>query len=107
MTVCKDFEKPSSIQGQCWPIIASGRDLIGVAETGSGKTLAFSLPGMIHMLHRLDNPPPNVPFGPSMLVLAPTRELAMQSQEVRRIDVLQGVPPKNDESSSLSFLPKF
>jgi len=102
MTVCKDFEKPSSIQGQCWPIIASGRDLIGVAETGSGKTLAFSLPGMIHMLHRMDNPPPNVPFGPSMLVLAPTRELAMQSQEVlekagmtngiRSVCVYGGVP---------------
>jgi len=82
LSVCKDFEKPTSIQSQCWPIISSGRDIIGVAETGSGKTLAFSLPALVHMLYRFEHPPANVPWGPTMLVVAPTRELAMQSQEV-------------------------
>jgi len=82
MSVCKNFEKPMAIQSQCWPIISSGRDIIGIAETGSGKTLAFSLPALAHMMHRIENPPANVPWGPTMLVLAPTRELAMQSQEV-------------------------
>ena len=52
MSVCKDFSKPTPIQSQCWPIIASGRDIIGIAETGSGKTLAFSLPALSHMIHR-------------------------------------------------------
>ena len=52
MSVCKDFSKPTPIQSQCWPIIASGRDIIGIAETGSGKTLAFSLPALTHIIHR-------------------------------------------------------
>ena len=52
MSVVKDFDKPTPIQSQCWPIIGSGRDIIGIAETGSGKTLAFSLPALEHMLYR-------------------------------------------------------
>jgi ATP-dependent RNA helicase DDX5/DBP2 len=72
------FKEPSSIQAQGWPVALSGRDMIGVAETGSGKTLAFLLPGIVHInaqpeLRRGD--------GPIMLVLAPTRELAMQIQK--------------------------
>jgi len=61
MSVCKDFSTPTPIQAQCWPIIASGRDIIGIAETGSGKTLAFSLPAIAHMLHRYENPIKGVP----------------------------------------------
>lgn len=69
------FDKPSGIQQQGWPVALSGRDMIGIAETGSGKTLAFLLPAIIHInaqtpLQRGD--------GPIALVLAPTRELAMQ-----------------------------
>jgi len=82
MEVCKDFLTPTPIQSQCWPIIGSGRDIIGIAETGSGKTLAFSLPALAHMLHRFENPIPGIPNNPTMLVLAPTRELAMQTQTV-------------------------
>merc|ERR1719412_3506940 len=82
MSVCKDFSKPTPIQSQCWPIIGSGRDIIGIAETGSGKTLAFSLPALSHMIYRYDNPIPRVPNSPMMLVLSPTRELAMQTQVV-------------------------
>ena len=82
MSVTKGFSKPTPIQAQCWPIIASGRDIIGIAETGSGKTLSFSLPALAHMLYRYDHPVPAVPKSPMMLVLSPTRELAMQTQTV-------------------------
>jgi len=82
MSVTRGFSRPTPIQSQCWPIIASGRDIIGIAETGSGKTMAFSLPALAHMLHRYDHPVPAVPKSPMMLVLSPTRELAMQTQTV-------------------------
>lgn len=69
------FQKPSGIQQQGWPVALSGRDMIGIAETGSGKTLAFLLPAIVHInaqtpLARGD--------GPIGIVLAPTRELAVQ-----------------------------
>ncbi|KAL0230843.1 hypothetical protein PCE1_003220 [Barthelona sp. PCE] len=67
------FEKPSSIQACAWPALMSGKDLIGVAKTGSGKTLAFALPGIIHTAAQQHHKE-----GPVMLVLTPTRELAMQ-----------------------------
>lgn len=70
------FTKPSPIQAQAWPILLSGRDMIGIAQTGTGKTLAFLLPALIHV----DSQP--VPrderVGPNVLILAPTRELALQ-----------------------------
>ena len=44
-----EFSQPSPIQAQCWPIILSGHDLVGVAATGSGKTLAFGLPALQHI----------------------------------------------------------
>ncbi|XP_065444089.1 probable ATP-dependent RNA helicase DDX43 isoform X3 [Chrysemys picta bellii] len=70
------FENPTPIQSQAWPIILQGIDLIGIAQTGTGKTLAYLMPGFIH----LDSQP--IPRdqrgGPGMLVLAPTRELALQ-----------------------------
>lgn len=53
----------------------SGRDTIGIAETGSGKTLAYVLPMLRHVL---DQPPLQEGEGPIGLVLAPTRELALQ-----------------------------
>ena len=58
-----------------------GRDIIGIAETGSGKTLTFSLPGLCRVREAAAQPgaKKNVT---RMLVVAPTRELAMQSQEV-------------------------
>uniref|UniRef100_A0A4W6DWD1 RNA helicase n=1 Tax=Lates calcarifer TaxID=8187 RepID=A0A4W6DWD1_LATCA len=70
------FVKPTPIQSQAWPVLLSGEDLIAIAQTGTGKTLAYLLPGFIHM----DGQP--VPraerSGPGMLVLTPTRELALQ-----------------------------
>nr|XP_057914001.1 probable ATP-dependent RNA helicase DDX43 isoform X2 [Doryrhamphus excisus] len=73
------FVKPTPIQSQAWPVLLSGEDLIAIAQTGTGKTLAYLLPGFIHM----DGQP--VPRcereGPGMLVLTPTRELALQIEE--------------------------
>ncbi|XP_064624758.1 probable ATP-dependent RNA helicase DDX43 [Lineus longissimus] len=77
------FTQPTPIQCQAWPILLQGLDLIGIAQTGTGKTLAFLLPAMIH----IDNQP--VPReergGANVLVLAPTRELALQiEREVKK-----------------------
>ncbi|XP_041865464.1 probable ATP-dependent RNA helicase DDX43 isoform X2 [Melanotaenia boesemani] len=70
------FENPTPIQSQAWPVLLSGEDLIAIAQTGTGKTLAYLLPGFIHMdgqpVARAER------GGPGMLVLTPTRELALQ-----------------------------
>ncbi|XP_035257015.1 probable ATP-dependent RNA helicase DDX43 [Anguilla anguilla] len=70
------FVKPTPIQSQAWPIVLKGLDLIGIAQTGTGKTLAYLLPGFIHM--DLQPVPRDRRAGPGMLVLTPTRELALQ-----------------------------
>lgn len=69
------YEKPTNIQCQAMPCVMSGRDVIGIAQTGSGKTLAFLLPMLRHIL---DQPPLELTDGPIGLVMAPTRELALQ-----------------------------
>jgi len=73
------YDKPTPIQAQAWPIAMSGKDLVGVAATGSGKTLAFILPGIVHINHQT---PVKSGDGPIVVVLAPTRELAQQIQQV-------------------------
>ncbi|CAI2734643.1 unnamed protein product [Schistosoma spindalis] len=70
-----NFDKPTPIQCQALPVIMSGRDMIGIAKTGSGKTLAFLVPLMRHLEHQA---PLNPGDGPIALLLAPTRELALQ-----------------------------
>lgn len=72
------FEKPSPIQSQMWPILLSGEDCIGIAQTGTGKTLAFLLPAMIHTDGQPHPRGTAARGGPNVLVLAPTRELAIQ-----------------------------
>jgi ATP-dependent RNA helicase DDX46/PRP5 len=69
------FSTPSSIQSQALPAIMSGRDTIGVAKTGSGKTMAFVLPMFRHIK---DQPPLETMDGPIGIIMAPTRELAVQ-----------------------------
>lgn len=69
------FEKPTPIQAQTIPAIMSGRDVIGVAKTGSGKTVAFLLPMFRHIK---DQRPLESMDGPIGLIMAPTRELAVQ-----------------------------
>jgi ATP-dependent RNA helicase DeaD len=67
------YETPSPIQAACIPPLMEGDDLLGEAQTGTGKTAAFALP----LLHRIDLSRHN----PQVLVLAPTRELAIQVAE--------------------------
>ncbi|CAN4079223.1 unnamed protein product [Withania somnifera] len=71
------FPAPSPIQAQSWPIALQGRDIVAVAKTGSGKTLGFLLPGFILLKQCRGNPQ----YGPTILVLSPTRELATQIQD--------------------------
>ena len=71
MAVCKGFEKPTPIQAQCWPVLASGRDVIGIAETGSGKTLAFTIPALAHLQHRTATEGRAAKGSPRMLIIAP------------------------------------
>lgn len=67
----KGYKTPSPIQAQTIPILLEGSDVIGQAQTGTGKTAAFALP----LLSRLKL---DTSKGTKILVLAPTRELAMQ-----------------------------
>ncbi|XP_017007606.2 probable ATP-dependent RNA helicase DDX43 isoform X1 [Drosophila takahashii] len=77
------FSKPSPIQSQAWPILLQGHDMIGIAQTGTGKTLAFLLPGMIHTEYQ--SVPRGQRGGANVLILAPTRELALQIEmEVKK-----------------------
>jgi len=67
------YESPSPIQAQTIPLLLQGRDIIGQAQTGTGKTAAFALPLISNLnLKQKD---------PQVLVLAPTRELAIQVAE--------------------------
>ncbi|XP_055603743.1 uncharacterized protein LOC129751974 [Uranotaenia lowii] len=75
------FEEPTCIQAVGWSIAMSGRDMVGIAKTGSGKTLAYILPALIHISNQ---PRLGRGDGPIALVLAPTRELAQQIQQVCR-----------------------
>lgn len=68
-----DYEYPSPIQAESIPPLLAGKDLLGQAQTGTGKTAAFSLP----LLSNLDLSMPK----PQVLVLTPTRELAIQVAE--------------------------
>lgn len=73
------YERPTPIQAQGWPIALSGTNMVGIAKTGSGKTLGYILPAIVH----INNQPSLMRGdGPIALVLAPTRELAQQIQQV-------------------------
>ena len=93
------FPRPTAIQSQGWPMALSGRDVVGIAETGSGKTLTYCLPAIVHINAQPLLSPGD---GPIVLVLAPTRELAVQIQQeiakfgrsskIRNTCVYGGVP---------------
>ncbi|EMD86460.1 hypothetical protein COCHEDRAFT_1218663 [Bipolaris maydis C5] len=74
------FEKMTEIQQKTIPPLLSGRDVLGAAKTGSGKTLAFLIPA-IEMLSQLRFKPRN---GTGVIVVSPTRELALQIFGVAR-----------------------
>ena len=71
------YEKPSPIQAESIPLLLEGHDLLGQAQTGTGKTAAFALP----MLANIDPEERK----PQLLVLAPTRELAIQVAEAFQV----------------------
>ena len=84
------FKKPTPIQACAWPPALSGRDVVGIAETGSGKTLAFGIPALARLLSSAGSVVRGK--GPRALVLAPTRELALQTYDVlSALDVVQCV----------------
>lgn len=68
------YETPTPIQTQIIPEILAGKDVVGQAQTGTGKTAAFALP----LLSRINLKTKN----PQVLVLTPTRELAIQVAEL-------------------------
>ena len=101
--ISSSFTHPTPIQAQVWPLILAGKDVVGVASTGSGKTLGFLLGALVYMckkrgwLQKLDDPhftptasttvsaspsSPASPATPLVLILSPTRELALQTFQI-------------------------
>ncbi|APH55768.1 ATP-dependent RNA helicase [Granulibacter bethesdensis] len=95
------FHKPTPIQAGAIPPLLEGRDLLGIAQTGTGKTAAFSLPLLQHLMQKRERPRA---FSTRALILAPTRELAVQIDDnlrmlggelpIRRVLILGGVGRK-------------
>jgi len=81
------FEQASPIQAEAIPVLMTGKDIVGQSQTGSGKTAAFAIPA----IERMD---PKA-TGPQVLILCPTRELAIQvSEEVHKLAFFKrGVKP--------------
>jgi ATP-dependent RNA helicase RhlE len=79
--IARDYVTPTPIQAQAIPKIMDGRDILGVAQTGTGKTAAFALP----ILQALNKDQARSKYrDPRALILAPTRELAIQiGDEIR------------------------
>ena len=78
----ENYLVPTPIQAQAIPLILGGRDVLGLAQTGTGKTAAFGLPLLQHLSERRQG---NSSHTPRALILAPTRELAVQIDESLRI----------------------
>jgi ATP-dependent RNA helicase RhlE len=76
------YHTPTPIQAQSIPHLLAGRDLLGCAQTGTGKTAAFTLP-ILHYLTQNQRPPAR--GRPRVLILAPTRELAVQIGDSIRV----------------------
>jgi ATP-dependent RNA helicase DeaD len=94
------YEQPSPIQAQSIPILLGGENLLGVAQTGTGKTGAFAMP----LLSRLNK----VQKDPQILVLTPTRELAIQVAEAfqtyaRNINKFQVIPIYGGQDISIQL----
>ncbi|HEY4075390.1 MAG TPA: DEAD/DEAH box helicase [Rhizomicrobium sp.] len=77
----ENYTHPTPIQGRAIPTLLSGRDLLGIAQTGTGKTAAFGIP-LLQKLSIGHLPP--APKQAKALILAPTRELAVQIEESLR-----------------------
>ena len=75
------YTKPTPIQAQAIPIVLSGLDVMGGAQTGTGKTAAFTLPILNRIIKHANSSPSPARHPIRALMLAPTRELAIQIQE--------------------------
>src|SRR6478736_1866005 len=73
-----DYQIPTPIQAKAIPALLEGRDMMGLAQTGTGKTAAFALPILQRLAAKHGGPGPK---GVRALILAPTRELALQISE--------------------------
>ena len=94
------YEVPTPIQAECIPHILAGRDILGQAQTGTGKTAAFAVP----LVSRIDLDSPD----PQVLVLTPTRELALQVAEAfhsygRQLPGFQVLPLYGGQSFGLQI----
>src|SRR4051794_16752384 len=92
------YTEPTPIQEQAIPLALSGQDILGIAQTGTGKTAAYALPLLMRIkFAQGDNP--------RALIMAPTRELAMQISEaiiqlskytdIRTVVLYGGLGPKS------------
>ena len=104
------FEAPTPIQAATWPLVMGGNNVIGIAKTGSGKTLAFLFPAIVHIRAQ---PPVSRGDGPIALIVAPTRELAIQIEgEVQKFagysrhGVIYGGAPKGPQMMKLRQSPE-
>ena len=115
------YETPTPIQDQAIPPALEGNDVLGVAQTGTGKTAAFVLPSLQRLLPQATSSPapaqpsrhpprPSHVHGPRMIVLAPTRELALQIAEETsrlaeftplRVTVVYGGAPLRKQTDQL------
>jgi len=113
------FTAPSPIQAQGWPVAVEGRDLVAVAKTGSGKTLGFLLPAFRAISKGLagtDEGKGAAASAPSVLVLAPTRELVSQIEaecakfehcsKVKSLAVFGGAPKGPQLKALKEFRPQ-
>ncbi|EEB08909.1 ATP-dependent RNA helicase Dbp3 [Schizosaccharomyces japonicus yFS275] len=76
----RNFKQPTPIQAASWPYLLAGRDVVGIAETGSGKTVAFGIPALRYLNQLPKEKHPSI----RVLVVSPTRELAIQTYENMR-----------------------
>jgi ATP-dependent RNA helicase RhlE len=83
------YVEPTPIQATAIPHLLAGRDLLGIAQTGTGKTAAFALPMLQHLADKQSHPHR---FGTRALILAPTRELALQIEA--SLHLLSGGKPR-------------
>ncbi|HZX32400.1 MAG TPA: DEAD/DEAH box helicase, partial [Rhodocyclaceae bacterium] len=72
------YTKPTPIQAKAIPLVLSGKDIMGGAQTGTGKTAAFTLPILQRLLPHASSSPSPAKHPVRALILAPTRELALQ-----------------------------
>jgi len=77
----ENYREPTPVQAASIPLVLAGKDVLGIAQTGTGKTAAFGIP----LLQRLASTPPSPQRAVRALILAPTRELAIQIHDSLRL----------------------